>query len=54
MRIGFSDWEIIDSVYQERARVDSAGVLLYFSRSSPHVQKGVLNRFEKEQHDALN
>jgi type VI secretion system (T6SS) spike protein VgrG3 len=48
-----TDREIIELVYEERGRVDSNGVSVYFSRSSPEVQKSVRNRFKNEMQDAL-
>jgi hypothetical protein len=48
-----SDRELIELVYAERGRIDEAGVPVYFTKSSPQVQKGVLNRFKNEMQDAL-
>lgn len=48
-----TDQELIQLIYQERGRVDDAGVSVYFSRSSPDVQKSVLSRFKNEARDAL-
>jgi len=45
--------EIIELVYAERSRVNDDGTSVYFSRSSPPVQKAVLNRFRNELQDAL-
>lgn len=53
-RLGqLNDREIIELVYEERGRVDSDGVPIYFPSSSPRVQRSVRNRFKKEQRDAL-
>jgi hypothetical protein len=48
-----SDRDLIPLIYEERGRVDAAGVPVYFTKSSPDVQKGVLNRFKNEAQDAL-
>jgi hypothetical protein len=48
-----TDREIIQLVYAERGRVGPDGVSVYFSRSSPEVQKAVLRRFKNEEQDAL-
>lgn len=48
-----NDKAIIELVYAERGRVDDFGVSVYFSKSSPQVQKSVLKRFENEKQDAL-
>jgi type VI secretion system (T6SS) spike protein VgrG3 len=48
-----TDVEIIERVYAERGRAHETGKSLYFSKSSPQVQKSVLKRFKNEQQDAL-
>ena len=48
-----TDRDIIELVYQERGRVGPDGVSVYFSRSSPEVQKSVPKRFKSESQDAL-
>jgi hypothetical protein len=48
-----TDGEIIECAYQERGRVDSAGVPVYFGKSSPDVQKAGLERFKDEANDAI-
>ncbi len=47
------DQTLIKAIYAERGRKNDAGVLVYFSRNSPEVQKGVAKRFENEERDAL-
>jgi hypothetical protein len=48
-----SEQEIIERIYAERGRIDANGVSVYFSKSSPQVQKSVLGRFKSELQDAL-
>jgi len=48
-----SDDEIIKAVYAERGKTDAQGNLARFKSSSKGVQKGVANRYQKEQEDAL-
>lgn len=45
--------KLIKAVYAERGRKNNNGVLVYFSRNSANVQKGVANRFINEEKDAL-
>jgi murein DD-endopeptidase MepM/ murein hydrolase activator NlpD len=47
------DEQLIRAIYAERGRKKPDGTLVYFSRSSPNVQKGVANRFKNELNDAL-
>jgi len=47
------DEALIRAVYAERGRTKPDGNLVYFSKSSPNVQKGVANRFKNELNDAL-
>ena len=47
------DEQLIRAIYAERGRKKADGNLVYFSRSSPNVQKGVANRFKNELNDAL-
>jgi len=47
------DEQLIRAIYAERGRKKADGNLVYFSRSSPNVQKGVANRFQNELNDAL-
>jgi hypothetical protein len=47
------DEQMIRAVYAERGRKKPDGNLVYFSKSSPNVQKGVANRFKNELNDAL-
>ena len=47
------DQALIKAIYAERGRRNDAGVLVYFSRNSPEIQKGVAKRFESEERDAL-
>jgi murein DD-endopeptidase MepM/ murein hydrolase activator NlpD len=47
------DEQLIRAIYAERGRTKADGSLVYFSRSSPNVQKGVANRFKSELNDAL-
>jgi hypothetical protein len=35
------DKKLIKAIYAERGRKDAQGKLVYFSRNSPEVQKGV-------------
>lgn len=48
-----SDQDIINAIYDERAKENSRGELAYFSRSSLAVQKALRNRFDDERRDAL-
>jgi hypothetical protein len=47
------DEQLIRAIYAERGRKKADGNLVYFSKSSPNVQKGVANRFKNELNDAL-
>ena len=47
------DEQLIRAIYAERGRTKNDGSLVYFSRNSPNVQKGVANRFKSELRDAL-
>ena len=47
------DEQLIRAIYAERGRKKPDGSLVYFSKSSPNVQKGVANRFRNELNDAL-
>lgn len=47
------DEKLIRAIYGERGRTKPDGNLVYFSKSSPSVQKGVANRFKSEMQDAL-
>lgn len=47
------DEQLIRAIYAERGRTKADGSLVYFSKSSPNVQKGVANRFKNELNDAL-
>ena len=47
------DEQLIRAIYAERGRTKPDGSLVYFSRNSPNVQKGVANRFKNELNDAL-
>ena len=47
------DEQLIRAIYAERGRKKADGGLVYFSKSSPSVQKGVANRFKSELNDAL-
>jgi peptidoglycan hydrolase-like protein with peptidoglycan-binding domain len=47
------DEYLIGAIYDERGRKNSEGRLVYFSRNSLDVQKGVANRFISERADAL-
>jgi hypothetical protein len=49
---GFEE-QLIRAIYAERGRKKPDGNLVYFSKSSPNVQKGVANRFKNELNDAL-
>ena len=44
---------LIKAIYAERRRKDSGGNLVWFSKNSAAVQKGVSNRFIAEEKDAL-
>ncbi len=48
------DRRLIKAIYKERGRKNNDGNLVYFSRNSKAVQKGVANRFINEEKDALN
>jgi LysM repeat protein len=48
-----SDADLINAVYDERARRDRRGALAYFSSSSRAVQAGVAQRFVDERAEAL-
>jgi hypothetical protein len=48
------DARLIKTIYAERGRKEADGDLVYFSRNSKEVQKGVAARFVNEQRDALN
>lgn len=45
--------EIINAIYAERGRKNSAGNLVYFPDSTLDIQKSVANRFVNEKADAL-
>src|ERR1700741_3481921 len=47
------DEQAIRAIYAERGKKKADVNLVYFSRSSPAVQKGVANRFKNELQDAL-
>jgi hypothetical protein len=47
------DEDFIRAIYAERGRKKPDGSLARFSRNSPAVQKGVAQRFQNEQRDAL-
>ncbi|MBK8814533.1 MAG: N-acetylmuramoyl-L-alanine amidase [Methylococcaceae bacterium] len=47
------DEHLIEAIYDERGRKNSNGDLVFFSRNSRDVQKGVANRFVSERADAL-
>lgn len=47
------DGKLIHAIYTERGRKDSQGNLVYFSKCSTDVQKGVARRFVDEEKDAL-
>lgn len=47
------DEQLIRAIYAERGRKKADGSLVYFSRNSSNVQKGVANRFKNELQDAL-
>lgn len=49
-----TDKEIIISIYSERGKADSNGILVYFSHNSLTVQKSVANRLKKELQEALD
>jgi hypothetical protein len=48
-----SESELINAIYAERGKKDSAGNLVYFSSSPRNIQKSVDNRFVDERSDAL-
>ena len=48
-----TDEEIVKGIYAERGRKDKNGTLVWFSKNSKDVQKGVAKRFVSEQADAL-
>ena len=47
------DEQLIRAIYAERGRAKADGSLVYFSKNSPSVQRGVANRFKNELNDAL-
>lgn len=47
------DTSLIRAIYTERMRKNEQGSLVYFSKSSSNVQKGLINRFINEEKDAL-
>ncbi|HKG58919.1 MAG TPA: LysM domain-containing protein [Pyrinomonadaceae bacterium] len=47
------DEQLIRAIYAERGKTKADGSLVYFSRNSPNVQRGVANRFKNELNDAL-
>jgi murein DD-endopeptidase MepM/ murein hydrolase activator NlpD len=47
------DEQLIRAIYAERGKTKADGSLVYFSKNSPNVQKGVANRFRNELNDAL-
>jgi len=47
------DEQLIRAIYAERGKTKADGSLVYFSKNSPNVQKGVANRFKSELKDAL-
>lgn len=47
------DRRAIEAIYAERARLRPDGLLAYFPRSSPAVQRGLARRFRAERADAL-
>jgi len=47
------DEQLIRAIYAERGRTKADGTLVYFSKNSPNVQRGVANRFKNELNDAL-
>ncbi len=47
------DRKLIHAIYAERGRKDAQGNLVYFSKCSVEVQKGVAQRFVDEEKDAL-
>jgi LysM repeat protein len=47
------DHELIKAIYAERGRRDVSGVLVHFAQNSAAVQKGVAERFVREEADAL-
>src|SRR5262249_904256 len=48
-----SDEQIIKAIYAEGGRKDKEGTLVWFRGNSKQIQKGVANRFVREQADAL-
>jgi pimeloyl-ACP methyl ester carboxylesterase/LysM repeat protein len=48
-----SESELINAIYAERGKKDSAGNLVYFSSSPRDIQQSVANRFVDERSDAL-
>jgi len=44
---------VIRAIYAERGKTKADGTLVYFSKNSPSVQRGVANRFKNELNDAL-
>ena len=47
------DEQLIRAIYAERGKTKADGSLVYFSKNSPNVQRGVANRFKNELNDAL-
>ena len=47
------DEQVIRAIYAERGKTKADGSLVYFSRNSADVQRGVANRFKNELKDAL-
>lgn len=47
------DEQVIRAIYAERGKTKADGSLVYFSKNSPNVQRGVANRFKNELKDAL-
>jgi hypothetical protein len=45
--------KLIKAIYAQRGRRNADGCLVYFSKCSQSVQKGVAERFENEEKDAL-
>jgi len=48
-----TDEELIEAIYDERGRTNAAGVLVYFDKESPSIQKSIAERFKKEKKEAL-
>ncbi len=48
------DKKLIKAIYAERGRKNDKGILVYFSKNSPDVQRGVAKRFVNEEKDALD